>query len=679
LKEKGVRASIQFDEVGLMHRARSSRIKKFLLVATAVFILALAAGMAQTTSNAPPGIGEDIIPFLNQTLVWYGQLKTQQQLVNEPSDVLFLNDNRHIADQAVRLSFDFARAQAQLLAATNLSNAGRAPGTSSSGTPSSGTSSFQGLTDSAAKSDAQVKALQKELEGLHQQLAIATGKKRATLQATISETEGELELFQARRDILHTMLEFAHGSTTGNQGQLGLSAQIEEMARTVPGLAAENNNPEAGQSSGNAAGASAMAASAKDHKTPTGILALATDLFSLRHKLRVLDDNLQQTDSLAQAAKAVRAPMVAKVRELMKAGDDLAALPDSQDIKVLAQQRKDLDGFTAQFKHISAGILPLRKQSILLDVYRHNSANWREAIAGEYHTELRDLLLRLGMLAAALCLVLGISEIWRRATFRYITDVRRRYQFLLIRRFVLWCVIAIIVVTAFASELGALTTFAGLLTAGVAVSLQNVILSVAGYFFLIGKYGVRVGDRVQIAGVTGEVVDIGLVRLHLMEVGGGPGSRPTGRVVAFSNGVVFQANAGMFKQIPGTNFLWHEITLTLDLESDYRHVEERMLEAASKVLSEHEGKMEQQRQGMEKALTSVPTVPFAAATHLRLSAAGIEVTIRYPVELGNAAEIDDRITRELLDAMEREPKLRIVGSSGTSVRAAEQPLEPLKG
>src|SRR6516225_10513645 len=101
---------------------------------------------------------------------------------------------------------------------------------------------------------------------------------------------------------------------------------------------------------------------------------------------------------------------------------------------------------------------------------------------------------------------------------------------------------------AFASELGAITTFAGFLGAGIAVALQNVILSVAGYFFLIGKYGVKVGDRVQVAGITGDVVDIGLVRLHLMEIGGGGSARPTGRVVAVSNAVVFQANAGMFKQ-----------------------------------------------------------------------------------------------------------------------------------
>ena len=61
---------------------------------------------------------------------------------------------------------------------------------------------------------------------------------------------------------------------------------------------------------------------------------------------------------------------------------------------------------------------------------------------------------------------------------------------------------------------------------------QSVILSVAGYFFLIGKFGIRVGDRVQIAGVTGEVVEVGLVRLHLMELSSSGSEIPTGRVTA---------------------------------------------------------------------------------------------------------------------------------------------------
>src|SRR5206468_7717291 len=137
---------------------------------------------------------------------------------------------------------------------------------------------------------------------------------------------------------------------------------------------------------------------------------------------------------------------------------------------------------------------------------------------------------------------------------------------------------------AFASQLGSAVTFAGLLTAGVAVALQNVIVSVVGYFFLIGKYGLRVGDRVQISGVTGEVVEIGLVRIHLMELGGPSDSQPSGRVVAFSNSIVFQATAGVFKQIPGTNFIWHELKLTLASETDYHSAKDPIVKAVESAL-----------------------------------------------------------------------------------------------
>jgi small-conductance mechanosensitive channel len=159
--------------------------------------------------------------------------------------------------------------------------------------------------------------------------------------------------------------------------------------------------------------------------------------------------------------------------------------------------------------------------------------NWQGTIQGRYTAEWRSLLLRLVLLGAVLAVIFAVADFWRRTIFRYVHDARRRYQFLLLRRMVLWVLIALTTAFAFASELGSVATFAGLLTAGVAVALQNVILSVVGYFFLIGRFGIRVGDRVQIAGVTGEVVDIGLVRLHLMELGGGGAETPTGRVVAF--------------------------------------------------------------------------------------------------------------------------------------------------
>ncbi len=660
----------------MMPRAAARTIRRSLLFFPAILLVGGILGRAQFGNDASqkganavqPG-AEDIISFLNQTIVWSRQLTAEQQLVNEPSDALFLNDSRQIADQIVKLGFDYARARAQALASQTDNSASRAQATSQ----------YQRLIDSANKADQQVKGLQGELDGFHQQLQTATGKKRTTLLAIISETEGELQLFQTRRDTLRSMLQFATGTASSGLGSGSLLSQVEELARTVPMASAENKEQTGANTTpaANNSTSPAVVASRERKEAPTGILALATDLFSLRRKLRALEDNLSQTDALSQSSKNLRAPLVAKVKELTQKGDDVAEQPDSQDPKVLAQQRKDLDALTVQFKQVSASLLPLGKQSILLDIYKRTTTNWRVAVDGQYKAELKGLLLRLAVLALVLGVVLGVSEVWKRATFRYIPDARRRYQFLLIRRIVLWCLTAIIIATAFASELGAITTFAGLMTAGIAVALQNVILSIAGYFFLIGKYGVRVGDRVNIAGVTGDVVDIGLVRLQLMEITGGPAPLPTGRVVAFSNSVVFQANSGMFKQIPGTNFLWHEITLTLDPKGNYRQVEQRMMEAVNKVFAEYRDRMEVQRRNVERSLNSTITA-FSPESRLHLTQTSLEVVIRYPVDLEHAGEIDNRVTRAILEALELDPNLREQVSGGPTVRTEEAPVEPVK-
>jgi small-conductance mechanosensitive channel len=219
------------------------------------------------------------------------------------------------------------------------------------------------------------------------------------------------------------------------------------------------------------------------------------------------------------------------------------------------------------------------------------------------------------------------------------------------------------------TELGAVATFAGLITAGVAVALQNVIVSIVGYFFLIGKYGIRVGDRVQVGSVTGEVVEIGLVRFHLMELSGGVAdSEPTGRIVAFSNSVVFQATGGLFKQIPGTNFAWREVTLRFPSDSDYRQIRERLQQAIDRAFTDYKDSLEGQRRQMELSVTSIPSVELKARAHARFSASATEVSVRYPVVAEKSAEIDERIMAEIFAAISRDPKLDLLDSQISSVK-----------
>lgn len=618
----------------------------------AFFLLLLGRGYAQ--NNSTPTDASDVIQFLNQSISWYRELSVQRTIAEEPSDVLALNDNKQVADQVVRLAFEYARAQADLLSRQN-----------QNATPEqqSTTSQAQSLQQLSAKLDSQVHELQGEIDQLRQKLETASGKKRRDLQSQLAETQSEVDLTNARRDAIRSMVEFVNGASATGLGATGLRAQVEALARAAP---ADFSQPVNGQN--NASGnhnANAQAAAQKAQ--PSGIWGLSADLFALSNKRHLLELNIQDTDNLLNASKQLRAPLISQLKDLSRQGDTLANAADTADPATLVEQKKQLDALTAQFKQISAAVLPLSKLSILLGIYKNSLTTWESTLKMRYRSELKSLLVRLAILGAILLLVFGVAELWRRTIYRYVHEPRRRYQFLLLRKIVLYFVVALVIAFAFASQLGSVATFAGLITAGVAVALQNVILSVAGYFFLIGRFGIRVGDRVQIADVSGEVVEIGLVRLHLMELGKGV-PIPTGRVVAFSNSIVFQPTAGLFKQIPGTNFGWHEITLTLAPDSDYHVVEERLMEVVENVFAEYRENMEQQSRYMERMVTTTSVNDLRPRSRLRLTQAGLEAVIRFPVDLNNSAEIDDKVTRELLKAIEREPKLKLVGSGTPSIR-----------
>jgi small-conductance mechanosensitive channel len=635
---------------------------KLRLVAGIICMVAVSfLGTAQTDSappSAPPN-AQDILDFLNQSITWHQQATLQEAIASEPAGVILAHENRKLADQIVRFSFEFARGQANLLA----SSAAPEPAKKSDGTPR-----YQNLANVVARSETQIKQRQDQLDGLQQKLGSARPGARRQIELHIAEVESEIDLLRTRATLLRNMMDFASGASGGSGN---LRAQIDELARTVP--AVDKASQQTSTDTADTTGSDVTVAAARSLE-PSGIIALISNINRNNRKLRSIDRAATLTEELAEKSKGLRSPYRAEIRELTKRGDELANREEATDVSALQQQKSQIDALTAKLKSRSEIILPLSKQRVLLNVYKRNLANWRASVREQYTADLRTLAIRLSVLGILILLVLGASELWRRAIFRYVTDARRRYQLLLFRRIAMWFVIAIIIALAFATELGALATFAGLLTAGIAVALQNVILSVAGYFFLIGKYGVRVGDRVQIAGVTGEVIDIGLVRIHLMELGSGAGDgQPSGRVVVFSNSVVFQSNAGLFKQIPGTNFVWHEITLTLAPDQHYKAIEQRLVGAVDSVFSEYRERMERQRRLMEKALHSVAgtTVPENALhprTRLKLKQTGLEFVISYPIEGATALEMDDRIARALLDAIEREPKLKVVGSGAPNIQ-----------
>jgi len=150
--------------------------------------------------------------------------------------------------------------------------------------------------------------------------------------------------------------------------------------------------------------------------------------------------------------------------------------------------------------------------------------------------------------------------------------------------------------------------------------------------------------------------------------GTGTDAQPTGRVVAFSNSLAFKPNPGLFRQVPGTSFIWHEITLTFAADSDYRAVDQRLRAAVETALSDYAKDFELQRRQMERSLSFVPIGSLAPGVRFRFSTVGLEAVLRFPVASGKAAEIDDRVTREVLRAINQEPKLKVVAAEAPGIQ-----------
>jgi small-conductance mechanosensitive channel len=593
--------------------------------------------------------GPQVIQLLDQTIDWYRTLGIQQQTANEPSDLLILYDNRQTASRVLALAFEIARADADMLAKQPVADNG-----------ADTDATAQSLIQLQNKFAAQADSAQTELADAQHSLASARGGAAVKLKAKISELQGELGLINTRKTLIGTLETISNESDTNGFSAASLKSQIDAMAITVPSSNGAAASAQVGVAPTTATSQAAPAGSTAPAPlvTPGGVVTrfgiwdLAANVLRLSEKISTIDDLDRRTAALQDAFAQIRGPLVAQMRGLSTRGDVLATQADTADADTLTHMRDQLDALAGQIKQQSALLIPLGKESVLLSQHRRNLTNWRGIITSQYTSALKTLGIRLGVLAVLLLVVFIAAELWRRAVVKYVRDSRRRYQLLLLRRIALWSLTVVIIGFAFASELGSIVTFAGLITAGLAVAMQSVLVSIVGYFFLIGKYGLRVGDRVQIGEVTGEVIELGLVRLHLMEIGGHGQLGPTGRVVAFANSIVFQVSSGLFKSIPGVNFAWHQVNLTLPPGTDYLIAKDKLMTAVTTALKDSRDEFLRQTKEIERTTASSFGGDSQPRVQLNFAGAAIEAQIRYPVHLSHAAEIDDNVSQELIRVIE---------------------------
>lgn len=589
-----------------------------------------------------------VLQHLNQLIRWYRQSTTSVQSVGLPSDAIYQDNAKTLASQAVQLGFQSAKAEAAFIAAQQKNSGNQ---------PSAETSQQQNLAQMETRTSTQIDQLQSQIESLNAQITSKPASRRGNLISQRDALQSELELQKALLDAIRKMSSFVE---TNGEISGGLAGGINQLARSISDVLNANAAPQK---------TTTPAPSKPSLANSGGLISEAMTLYNYVTAMHEIDGLIQQTDHTRDVADRLRTPLRDALRITIQRSQTLANQPAATDPQQLQSEKQEFRELTDRFKQLSAALLPLSQEIIVLNDSKTNSSEWRNSISRESRQVLRSVLTRVIAIVVALAIILVLSQVWRRITFRYVSDPRRRRQFLVMRRVVIGFMIAVVLVLGFVSEFSSLATFAGFITAGIAVGLQAVLLSVAAYFFIIGRYGIRVGDRISVAGVTGDVVDIGLVRLYLMELAGtGLDFYPTGRIVVFSNAVLFQTSTPLFKQIPGTEYAWHEVAVTIAPNGNHKLAQEKLVAAVQEVYARYRDNIERQHAEIERHVDIQVEMPRPEA-RLQFSDAGLELLVRYPVEIRNAPDTDEQMTRKVLELIETDTAVKAAVSGSPKFRS----------
>ncbi len=614
---------------------------------------------APTQQNSePPGNplppvdvdGQAARQHLNQLISWYRHATTGIQSVGLPSDAIYQENLKSLGAQVVQLAFQSAKAESVLIKAQQKNSANRTSGE---------TTQAQNLAQIEAKTSAQIDQLQSQIQTVNAQIEKTSASKRVGLTSQRDALQSEVELQKSLLDAVQKMAAFVE---TNGEMAGGLEGDINRLSKSIPEVL---GSPEKEQKV-----VATPAAPKPTFANSGGLISEAITLYDYMSAAHQIAGVAKETDHVRDVADRLRTPLRDALRATIQQSQQLANQTPATDPQQLQAERQNFQAITERFKQLSAALIPLSQEMIVLNDSKTNFEEWRQSISRESRYVLRSVLLRVMAILLALGLILVLSEIWRRVTFRYIGDPRRRRQFLVMRRVVIGFLIVMVLILGFVSEFSSLATFAGFITAGIAVGLQAVLLSVAAYFFIIGRYGIRVGDRISVAGITGDVVDIGLVRLYLMELAGtGLDFYPTGRIVVFSNSVLFQSGTPLFKQIPGTEYAWHEVVVMIAPGGNHQIAQEKLVAAVNKVYSQYRGEIERQHAGIERRVDFQLEIPRPEA-RLQFADPGLELLVRYPVEIRRAPDIDEEMTRQVLELIESDETTRSAVSGTPKIRSA---------
>ncbi|MFH1995666.1 MAG: mechanosensitive ion channel family protein [Candidatus Omnitrophota bacterium] len=213
----------------------------------------------------------------------------------------------------------------------------------------------------------------------------------------------------------------------------------------------------------------------------------------------------------------------------------------------------------------------------------------------------------------------------------------------------------LIIVFLWLQNISSLTIFLSVIGAGLALALQEVVLCIAGWVLILVRRPFEVGDRIELGGVKGDVIDIRLFQTVLCEIGNWvDADQSTGRIVNIPNSAMFKKEN--YNYTRGFEFIWNEIKVLVTFESDWKRAEEIMLAHASERVKDKEDVVRRKIDAMTSYFM-IQYNKFTPIVYVNIKESGVELTLRYLTEARRRRSSQDELTRAILEDFEKEDRV----------------------
>ncbi len=250
-----------------------------------------------------------------------------------------------------------------------------------------------------------------------------------------------------------------------------------------------------------------------------------------------------------------------------------------------------------------------------------------------------------------------ISNVVKKIIGKNVKKRKKAFNYKKMTTYITTVVIFVLILMIWSSMVKSLAIMISIISVGIALALQEVILTIAGWFFIIFKKPYEVGDRIELGDIKGDIIDIDMYNTTVLEIQNWVKSdQSTGRIAKIPNSEVFRKIIYNYTQ--GWNYIWDEIKLTITFESDYKKAEKILLNIVNGYT---EGIEENVKRSIKKLNRKylIHFNIFTPKVFIKINDSGITLILRYLVDVKERRMVEDKINREFLDKIEKEKNINL--------------------